>query len=167
MASEDFIKYEQQEVLQEPVTVKQECEEETSGGTQSQEVLEEFEVKQEYQEETPGEEQNLIQALDELDNLLDEALDTTRSNVEPVVSLPCSEDIVFHCDMCDFNTKIKGHLNRHKRNKHEGVRYDCDQCDYKATQQGNLKQHKLSKHQGIRYSCDQCDYKATHQRNVK
>ena len=121
MASENIAKYEQQE------------------------VLEEFKVKQEYQEETPGEEQNLIQALDELDNLLDEALDTTRSNVEPVVSLPCSEDIGLHCFRSDFNTKRKRNLNQHKQAKHEGVRYSCDQCDYRATTQEKLKETQTLK----------------------
>ena len=52
----------------------------------------------------------------------------------------------FQCSNCDYNTTQKGHLMRHIKAKHEGVKFSCDMCDYKAGYPNNLKVHKQNKH---------------------
>ena len=46
------------------------------------------------------------------------------------------------CEFCDYKTRNKSDLNRHKRSKHSDIELPCDQCDYTATQQTQLTLHK-------------------------
>ncbi|GMI08346.1 hypothetical protein TrVE_jg1921 [Triparma verrucosa] len=59
-------------------------------------------------------------------------------------------DVWHRCDQdgCDYKTKRKDDLRRHKANVHDiGVQWHfCDQCDYKAKEKGNLKVHKRNVH---------------------
>ena len=82
------------------------------------------------------------------------------------------------CDQegCNYKTKKKGHLKRHKADKHDigGTWHKCDQegCDYKCKQASNLKMHKVSKHDiGVTkwHECDQegCNYKCKEAGSLK
>ena len=31
-----------------------------------------------------------------------------------------------HCDNCDYTSFYSGHLNKHKKGKHDEVKLDCD-----------------------------------------
>jgi len=89
-------------------------------------------------------------------------------NQERRVSRPRQQNVVnkdgkFPCDQCNYVAGQSGHLNLHRRSKHEGVKYPCNECDYKATTPSHLTTHTNAKHAGVRYPCDQCDYKATTQ----
>jgi len=70
------------------------------------------------------------------------------------------------CTDCGKCYKQRRELNRHIKEKHEGIKYPCDQCDYKATQNGSLKIHKQSTHEGHRYFCSECDYNNGQLNNV-
>ena len=52
----------------------------------------------------------------------------------------------FKCENCDYNTTQKGHLKRHMKAKHEGVKFNCNLCDYQTGYPSNLKVHKQNKH---------------------
>ena len=68
-----------------------------------------------------------------------------------------------HCDLCDYKTKIKSSLKKHKVSIHDiGVTwYHCDQCDHKCKHKPHLKNHKANKHNiGVTWHhCDLCDFK--------
>ena len=38
---------------------------------------------------------------------------------------------------------------------HEGIKYNCDQCEYKTTEQGHLRKHKRSIHEGVKNNTQQ------------
>ena len=73
----------------------------------------------------------------------------------------------YKCKLCDYQTTHKGHLNKHVKSIHEGIKYPCHQCDYKARNPSDLNKHVNSKHKGIKYPCQQCHYKATNTSDLK
>ena len=64
----------------------------------------------------------------------------------------------FLCDQCEFKSRQKSHLIRHKESKHEGIKYHCNQCDLKFTQKDGLNRHVKTIHEGVRYQCNRCEY---------
>ena len=75
------------------------------------------------------------------------------------------------CDLCDYKSKRKGHLKRHKQNKHNigVVWHRCDLCSFKCNQKCNLKRHKQNKHNigVVWHRCDLCSYECKEKRNLK
>merc|ERR1712240_644806 len=70
---------------------------------------------------------------------------------------------------CDYISKSRETLSRHKSNKHSirtKTTFVCDQCSYTSKQKGHLDIHIRSKHQGELIKCDMCDYKATQLSNL-
>ena len=47
------------------------------------------------------------------------------------------ERVIYKCDQCDYNTKLKSNIWRHKKNIHEQGKHEfkfwnrCDQCHFK------------------------------------
>ena len=66
---------------------------------------------------------------------------------------------ILSCDECEFTTRDHGHLGRHRKAIHEGIKHSCEQCEYSAATTNLLKSHIDSVHLGIRYGCDDCEYK--------
>ena len=62
------------------------------------------------------------------------------------------------CDLCEYKTRDKSNLKKHRDSKHEGFKYSCNQCKYHAKQWISIKKHKESKHGGVIHSCNQCEY---------
>merc|ERR1719397_719700 len=95
--------------------------------------------------------------MDDTDILLTENNEDTKVKAETNVTSERSvarprprsvgnNDGNFSCDECEATFNQSGHLGRHKKSKHEGVKYPCGQCDYQATQQGSLSVHFRRKH---------------------
>ena len=70
------------------------------------------------------------------------------------------------CDLCNYCTKFRCNLEKHKRNHSIERPYKCDLCDYSARQPYTLKKHERNKHQKGKqkrpYKCDMCSYRAPH-----
>lgn len=63
----------------------------------------------------------------------------------------------FYCDQCDHVFMSRFSLATHLRNMHgPDTEYKCDDCDYKTKQRSNLKKHRDAKHDNIRYTCEIC-----------
>ena len=77
----------------------------------------------------------------------------------------------FHCDLCDYKSKQRWHLKRHKADVHDigVVWHPCDLCDYKCKQKSDLKRHKASVHEigVVWHHCDLCDYKCKQKSHLK
>jgi len=53
------------------------------------------------------------------------------------------------CDLCEFETRFKRQLSRHKIKEHSIVPINslfCDQCSYKSENSANVKRHKTAVH---------------------
>ena len=71
---------------------------------------------------------------------------------------------ILHCDEedCNFQTKYKEIMSRHKR-KHQ--RHLCEDCGHVAKTVSKLKKHKEKEHiarDPVVFKCNFCDYKSTH-----
>ena len=105
-------------------------------------------------------------------------------------------NIVFQCDECDYQARVKANIARHKQTVHEGKgkTYKCELCPHVARSQaslamhissahggkstkcnicskvyrwiGDLKRHKQSVHEGARYSCSVCGKGFFHNRSL-
>jgi len=73
----------------------------------------------------------------------------------------------YMCEECDYFTKERRSLWRHKKVNHEGVKYLCSSCNYKATRKSHLNLHITSVHLGMKLLCSQCDYQATQSSHLK
>ena len=75
------------------------------------------------------------------------------------------------CDVCDFRSSHKSHLNRHKLVKH--IQFDCPKCDFKAYKKCHLVIHIRSTHKSSRHKepkkrrCNTCDYKTYYGNHLK
>ena len=50
------------------------------------------------------------------------------------------DNLWFRCEDCDFKTRKKGYLKKHKQYQHEGmVFYKCDQCSYRSPKKPNFE----------------------------
>ena len=96
-------------------------------------------------------------------------------------------EVVFchYCDKCDFRSKYKHCLRRHKYLKHlnddEIAWFHCLKCPYKCKRICNLRAHVDRKHEGKKcaktqssvlknikwYDCEKCPYKAKHKSTLK
>ena len=55
-------------------------------------------------------------------------------------SLNAHDNLWFRCEDCDFKTRKKGYLKKHKQYQHEGmVFYKCDQCSYRSLKKPNFE----------------------------
>ena len=74
---------------------------------------------------------------------------------------------ILYCKLCDYKTKGRADLKKHKLSSHESLRYSCDQCEHQTTSQTNLRTHKKTNHMGIIYCCKHCDYQTKWQARLK
>ena len=67
----------------------------------------------------------------------------------------------FQCNDCDASFSQKGHLNRHIKPAHKGIKsfnFKCNDCDAIFSQKENLKEHIESVHEGKKpFKCNDCD----------
>jgi len=86
---------------------------------------------------------------------------------------------MYKCNECDYSSKRKQDLKRHREGKHEGIgwvsrkkseiipMFKCNECDYATKRSSDLKRHRQGKHEGIRYSCDECRHSASDKSGLK
>ena len=67
--------------------------------------------------------------------------------------------ITLGCDLCDYQTKDKVLLKKHKERVHEGKKYKCESCEYTSSNSHVIKIHFRSKHLGQYFKCEKCDSK--------
>lgn len=53
-----------------------------------------------------------------------------------------TEEFAFHCDQCDYKTKRKEHINRHRMNHTNDRPHLCDTCGMTFKRSDTLNQHK-------------------------
>ena len=72
------------------------------------------------------------------------------------------------CSKCSYICKTETALSDHNRKKHDETfqRFNCDQCTYSADRKDNLKKHIESLHDNVRFPCDICEYQATRKQNL-
>ena len=63
----------------------------------------------------------------------------------------------FHCEMCDYQTKKKAHIN-YKHNRFD--MYDCEECEYKTHIKQNMARDKGKEHLDLKIPCPDFDYVA-------
>ncbi|KAK7085673.1 hypothetical protein SK128_020116 [Halocaridina rubra] len=70
------------------------------------------------------------------------------------------------CSYCNYVTKRRANLQRH-RYKHTGEKpFACPYCDHKCADQSNLQTH-IFRHTGEKpYTCPYCPYKAIQKRHL-
>ena len=63
------------------------------------------------------------------------------------------------CDLCDYKTFRKTHLDRHKKATHDKIKdYVCD-CGHATSSKSNLSRHKMVVHLNIKdIKCDACEF---------
>lgn len=66
--------------------------------------------------------------------------------------------LMFSCDKCPYKSTQSGHLRRHQKAKHEGVRFQCDLCEKSFSVKHVLSRHVESQHKGTTFPCPQCEY---------
>ena len=70
--------------------------------------------------------------------------------------------LIYKCDIdgCDFKSKYKASVKKHKANIHniDVIWYFCDNCEYKSKSSSHLKRHKRNKH-GMLVIWHWCDIK--------
>ena len=59
------------------------------------------------------------------------------------------EGILYHCPLCEYNSKSPLRLQHHHQAKHEGMVYLCDKCQYKTRYKRNLNSHMKNFHSGL------------------
>ena len=68
------------------------------------------------------------------------------------------KNVIYICDICDYQATTKKYLNQHMGIKHEEVVNNCDKCDYQSTAQIHLKEHTVTSHKREIHCSKQCDY---------
>ncbi|XP_018572410.1 zinc finger protein 366-like [Anoplophora glabripennis] len=77
------------------------------------------------------------------------------------------------CNVCDYETKYKSHLNEHQlshKDPSEIQMYKCDACSYESRHKGHLKVHQLihKDPSEIRmYKCYACSYETRYKHSLK
>ena len=56
------------------------------------------------------------------------------------------EGELFSCDSCDFKTKYKGEVKKHKDAVHFGLRHRCELCGKDFARPEGLTRHKKRMH---------------------
>jgi uncharacterized Zn-finger protein len=66
----------------------------------------------------------------------------------------------YSCDLCDYSSYHKSHLEAHSKAVHLGIKdFKCDICDKAFSGKGHLNDHVNCVHKNLtRYSCDLCDF---------
>ena len=73
-------------------------------------------------------------------------------------------NIIHSCSECDFKTKEKVTLEKHRKGVHLNLTISqrqpkkCDQCNFWSKSSTQLKCHRENIHFGITYKCDFCEH---------
>ena len=60
---------------------------------------------------------------------------------------------IYSCNQCDYQTKTRRYLKRHKQAIREILQYSCNQCGYQATQLLHLRLPNKRKHSPLLIKC--------------
>ena len=63
----------------------------------------------------------------------------------------------YQCDSCDYKTRHKKHVLRHKITVHVKLKFECDVCENSFSDPRSLRKHKTVRHVDVKYECDLCD----------
>ena len=80
---------------------------------------------------------------------------------------------LFSCRVCDFETKVKSYLSRHKKLLHEpnadpSKVLTCTKCEYETKKIMCMTRHKNAQHiNEKRFSCNLCGFKSFYKHHVK
>ena len=77
------------------------------------------------------------------------------------ISNPLSNrcSVIFQCDQCDKVFSKKGHLDRHIKTIHMGMKEEsqpCPHCGKVFSTKSSLEPHIMMVHQGMRKKCPEC-----------
>ena len=93
-----------------------------------------------------------------------------RSSAATVVS-NAAEAPTFKCDDCDYVTKRKGDLGKHRLSKHTDPSeidwQQCESCSTKCKTKGLLNKHVSDRHGEKTFKCSDCEYATTTATNLK
>ena len=68
----------------------------------------------------------------------------------------------YNCDICNFTTKEKYHLQHHTKQKHlKKDLFECPKCSKKFCRKDVMKVHFKTIHEGQTFSCDLCSHVST------
>ena len=80
------------------------------------------------------------------------------TRVEQVKIMHGTDDKIYSCDHCSYQTKWKGNLRKHINPMHrmDAEIYSCDHCSYQTKQKGHFRRHINIMHRTDAeiYSCD-------------
>ncbi|OIW30467.1 hypothetical protein CONLIGDRAFT_642564 [Coniochaeta ligniaria NRRL 30616] len=62
----------------------------------------------------------------------------------------------FRCDKCEYTSKTKDDLAKHKRRHANERKFPCDQCEMAFNTPGDLADHKIVHSTERKFPCDQC-----------
>ena len=72
-------------------------------------------------------------------------------------------EIVHHCDICDYKVASKNELDEHVKVYHQTKK--CDQCDYKAIDEQEFTNHKNTSHKKL-ISCEYCKFETENEQTL-
>ena len=111
--------------------------------------------------------------------LIEGIMDSVTESIYNPVNSHVGTNKSLSCNNCDFTTRFKNNLNRHKSKFHvmshqmeiESEKITCKYCGIKQTEKENLDIHMQLEHKNKirKYPCDfsKCDYKANTKSNLK
>ena len=83
----------------------------------------------------------------------------------------------FKCSNCDYSSRYKRNLERHRSTQHDRVKipennesaeYTCSKCKYKTYTEFGLKVHIASAHpKDCQFKCDKCEYSTDLESSLK
>ena len=72
----------------------------------------------------------------------------SHSNVTFVTTAVHEGRKLFKCDICNYSSSQKCHINTHVESVHEGKKpFKCDFCDYSCSRKDNMNTHVASVHE--------------------
>ena len=104
-----------------------------------------------------------------LDLFIDKTVTVDTIRTMPINFTPVHEGKKpFKCDICDYCSSRKSHMNRHIESVHEGKKpFKCEICDYSCSLKKTMKIHAASVHEGLKpFKCHICDYCCSQKGNM-
>ncbi|KAJ8973228.1 hypothetical protein NQ317_004138 [Molorchus minor] len=94
-------------------------------------------------------------------------------NLNGFMGVHVKEVETFKCDMCEYQSKRKGTLNRHllfHKDISEVQTFKCKMCEFQTRYKRSLKKHSLL-HKDISevqmFKCEMCEYQTRYKRSLK
>ena len=68
------------------------------------------------------------------------------------------ENQIHSCEKCEYISKNKSELQKHRRKIHSLNKMQCNKCDYETVEAKKLRDHIQSKHENNEYYCENCNF---------